>query len=306
MRTCRCIVFVFLPLLCWAGVTCAVETPLVSVEAGNLPIILSAPHGGSEPIPGVSEREGKGVRQFVKTMDYRTDHLTEELADALEKRTGKRPYVVIARFHRKYIDANRPAERAYESDAAKPVYDAYHAAVAQARSDVTRRWGKGILFDVHGQGREKETIYRGTQHGKTVKHLVGRFGENALIGKDSVFGQLAAEGITVHPLVGSTDREASGYSGGYIVGAYGSRDGGTIDAIQFELGRALRDAKASKQTAEKMADAIVAFSAKYLPELKQAPREPLRVGVYTGAGARPSHQASVRSLEVPEASAVRD
>jgi len=38
------------------------EEPLVFIQAGELPIILSAPHGGQLAIPNVEEREQKGRR----------------------------------------------------------------------------------------------------------------------------------------------------------------------------------------------------------------------------------------------------
>lgn len=47
---------------------------------------------------------------------------TEKLADAIESKMGKRPYVVIARFARKYLDANRRARNAFESPESELVY----------------------------------------------------------------------------------------------------------------------------------------------------------------------------------------
>ena len=38
---------------------------LLTVWAGMLPIILSAPHGGRQSIPGVPARRGAGVTQFA-------------------------------------------------------------------------------------------------------------------------------------------------------------------------------------------------------------------------------------------------
>lgn len=194
------------------------------------------------------------------------------LAGVYKKKLGKRSYSVIARFHRKYIDANRPVRDAYESKQAGGTYDVNHEALAKARGDVIRRWGHGILFDIHGQGSEPKAIFCGTQNGKTATHLVSRFGREALIGETSVFGQLAGQGLPVIPVTGSTDREDPRYDGGYIVVTYGSGSGGTLDAIQLELGRELRSTNAITDTADKLANAIAAFATEYLPRAEQSAR----------------------------------
>jgi N-formylglutamate amidohydrolase len=244
---------------------------LVTIEAGDLPIILSAPHGGSDAIPSVPVRqgEGEGVDRFNARSDFGTDKLTEKLADAIEEKLGKRPYTVIARFHRKYLDANRRERDAYESQQAKAVYDTYHQGLADARQDVIKRWGQGILFDIHGQGADPNAIFRGTQNGKTATHLVTRFGQEALRGQTSLFGQLAKHGLQVIPIVDSVDRENPRYGGGYIVRTYGSGSGGTLDAIQLELGRGLRSSEAAPTTAAKLANSIAAFAGHYLPKAER-------------------------------------
>src|SRR4029077_18560577 len=48
--------------------------------AGMLPIILSAPHGGRQPIPGISARRGIGVAQFTTGRDNNTDELAQKVA----------------------------------------------------------------------------------------------------------------------------------------------------------------------------------------------------------------------------------
>ncbi|TWU49060.1 BPL-N domain-containing protein [Rubripirellula reticaptiva] len=268
---------------------------LIQQETGELPIILSAPHGGRQPIPGVHPRQGVGVKAFNSIPDLATDRLTETLADAIEKAMGKRPYVVIARFNRKYADANRREPLAYESENAKQVYQAYHAAIAEAKADVIERWGRGVLLDIHGQSTEPSAIFRGTANGKTTTHLVNRFGQNSLTGKESLFGNLARNGFRVIPAVGSNEHEHSSYNGGYIVNAYGSRSGGTLDAIQLEIGRDLRLLASRPQTAEKLAKSIAVFACDYLPVDRDAPAVDAKadsntvcVGVYIDEGAGPS------------------
>ncbi len=282
---------------------------LIFVEAGDLPIILTAPHGGSESIPGVSKRLGKGVDKFASVSDVYTDKLAKKLADAIEAKMGNRPYVVIARFHRQYLDANRRARDAYESPEAEEFYETYHQAISDARSEIIRRWGRGALIDIHGQAADPKVIFRGTQNGKTTKHLITRYGIDALQGESSLLGLLAKQGIPVIPAVGSSEHENPSFDGGYTVITHGSSDGGTVDAIQLELGLSLRDLKANGETADKIANAIQEFSAKYLPGTeKQSPQDlpaakgnrttgdlsgnGLRVGLYVDEGA----SASVENL----------
>lgn len=282
---------------------------LVTIESGDLPIILTAPHGGRAVIPGVAERKGEGVSQFTTKSDSNTDILTERLADAIEKKLCKRPYLVIARFHRQYADANRRDQDAYEAPEAKPVYDSYHQAIDKARGQVMERWGRGILLDIHGQAAEPKAILRGTQNGKTTTHLVSRFGREALIGESSLFGQLASQGFSVKPAVRADDREPSGYDGGYTVVTYGSGSGVTLDAIQLELGNELRSKDALPTTVSKLTDAITAFAKQYLStderrdsvdgneDRKESRAGQIRVGVYCDVGAGPSHKDLLKALE---------
>jgi N-formylglutamate amidohydrolase len=276
----------------------------ITVAAGGLPIILSAPHGGRAAIPGVPERKGDGAARFNPRTDTNTDILTEKLADALERKLGKRPYVVIARFHRKYIDANRRPQDAFESAQAKPTYEAYHAAIASACKEVTARWGRGIVLDIHGQASQPGVVFRGTQNGKTVAHLLSRSGREAVFGETSLLGQLAKQGFAVFPPVGSSDREGTNYTGGHIVGTHGSSSGGTIDAIQLELGTKYRDSKTIEDVTDKLANAITAFAKSYLPTEEKKPvasdaskrTGTIGVGVYLDKGTGPSVNDLLRAL----------
>jgi len=301
------ICFCFLLIVCGpAGTFADPQTAhFVTVEKGHLPIILSAPHGGNARLPDVEVRTGKNARLFRTSSDLNTAELTLQLADAIEKKLGKRPYLVIAQFHRKYVDANRSARHAYESPAAKGVYDTYHQALSTARHDVMERWGRGVLLDLHGQSAKPDAIFRGTQNGKTTSHLTERFGTESLLGETSLFGQLAKQEFDVIPSVDSTDREHPNYDGGYIVRTYGSQSAGTVDAIQIELGRKLRSNRGLPSTAAKMADAIAAFAEQYLPRTERHSLYPtgdpsqvtIRVGVYSDVGAGGSVKKLLQVLE---------
>jgi len=248
---------------------------LLTVRSGTLPVILSAPHGGRQPILHASERRGVGVAQFRIGRDNHTDELAEKIAAQLEVRFGERPFAVIAHFERKYLDANRPAQGAYESNVAKFYYDAYHHALAEACRRVREGWGRGLLLDIHGQAAEVETIYRGTYNGRTVSALIERFGREALTGGRSIFGYLAQKGYRVSP-PGNSAADEDRYVGGFIVQSYGSHRGTGIDAIQMEFGSSLRNRRNLDRMAADVAEAIVVFSRAYLPAVKlRAMSEPV-------------------------------
>ncbi len=237
---------------------------LVTFWAGTLPIILSAPHGGRELIPGIPVRKGQGVAQFTTERDNNTAELAEQVGARLAIELGGRPFLVVARFERKYIDANRAPTAAYESPTAKLYYDGYHQALGEACRRVQQRWRRGLLLDLHGQGAEPETIFRGTDNGKSVSDLERRFGRGALTGGGSILGQLVLKGYKIAPDGAANDLERR-YTGGFTTRTYGSHRGTGIDAIQLELGTTLRQRANLTRTAADLAEAVAVFAKRYLP-----------------------------------------
>jgi N-formylglutamate amidohydrolase len=246
-----------------------VASDLVAVQQGALPIILSAPHGGDKPIPGVPVRTGEGLVKgpsgFVTSRDSGTEQLCYEVAKAIEAKMGKKPYYVAARFHRKFLDPNRPGEIGYEHPLAKPVYQEYHETLARFCREVKKNHGRGLLLDIHGQASARDTVFRGTKNGKTVALLIERHGDKAHIGPKSFFGLMDAQKMKVFPTDDSKER--SGFTGGYIVQTYGSKTF-AIDAIQLEFGGDYRAKDNQKATAAKLATAVDAFARMYLFEGK--------------------------------------
>lgn len=233
------------------------EEALIQTERGEIPIVLTAPHGGKQRIADVPDRESG-----VTTRDIATYEVALGVADLLEERLGKRPYVVAALFHRSSADANREADGAYEDEDAEPHYEAYHDAVMTAVADVRKRWPeRGILLDIHGQA-SFEGIHRGTKDGRTVRRLVKRIGEEAFVGPEGLFGRIAAAGYEVFPPVGAPfgePEEDSRFNGGFTVRAYsGDEDG--VDAIQIEIGPKLRsEEKRRGELVKALAEAIAGF-----------------------------------------------
>lgn len=235
----------------------------LTLWAGTLPVILSAPHGGREAIPGVAPRRGVGVAQFTVARDSNTAELAEAVAVKLRQRFGAMPFLVIARFERKFVDANRDPAAAYEAPQAKPYYEGYHRALSDSAEIIRQKWGGGLLLDIHAQGAQEEAIFRGTDNGRSVSQLQKQHGIAALTGPQSVLGHLASIGYKILPDLTGQDRETR-YTGGFTTRTYGSHQGTKIDAIQLELGRNLRAKANLERTANDLAHAIEVFARVYL------------------------------------------
>jgi N-formylglutamate amidohydrolase len=232
---------------------------LVLFQPGNLPILLTAPHGGQGAVPGV-----QGRSRGTTARDAGTLELAEAVAKRILEALGSRPYVVAAKFSRKYIDANRSEAEAFEAPEARPFYWAYHHRIGDSVSEIGEKFPEGgLLLDIHGQAEDPRMIHRGTRNGSTVENLIRRYGQAAVTGEDSILGYLQSKGYRVFPSsrqvgVPSEDKR---FFGGYTVFTYGSNRPQGIDAIQVEIGK---DIRADRAFADDLAKGIVVFYRAYL------------------------------------------
>lgn len=228
------------------------QTSLIETAPGELPIVITAPHGGTTALSGPA-RTGGGAKQFVTVTDTRTDDLARATAAEVEKALGKKPWLIIARFSRKYVDVNRPIESGAETDEARDLWRLYHQAVRKAVSSVRDKFGHGVLLDIHGQGSVAESVFRGTQNLRTVTGLP----DEGLSGPKSFLGILEASGVAVSPSCAlAHEKENPKLDGGYTVQTYGSQHEDGIFAIQLEFGASYRSKSAVGGTAAKLAKAL--------------------------------------------------
>ena len=232
---------------------------LVSAQRGTLPIILSAPHGGSVRVDGSEDRK-KGVT--VK--DLRTAEIAWLTSQRLTDKLGAKVFIVVAQFSRKDADANRDASEAFENKHAAAQYDAYHRALREFVDEVRRDHARGLLIDIHGQAKHPDKVMRGTRDGKSVSALFKLHGEAAIKGDNSLFGLLAKGGYGVLPKLDAESLDESQFEGGYITDHYGSHNKNGVDTIQVEIGSDFRSKAIMHKTAEDLADAIAGFAGKYV------------------------------------------
>lgn len=246
---------------------------LVDVHRGNMPLLLTCPHDGHEGPFGVPERTGAPPGcDFQKKRDLRTALVTERVAMKIWQATGRSPYVVVARFHRKFIDANRASECAYAAAQAAPFYEGYHSRVAAYVAEILRQnAGKGFLFDVHGTREimsDRADVYIGTCNGAT---LLAGFDRRSIFMQHGLHGLLTS----VAPAAPGRERrayrvspandsafETSNVSGGFTVRHYGS----LINSIQLEIADTIRTDESRRDTfADDLALCLVDFVRRHAP-----------------------------------------
>ena len=148
----------------------------VSYRTGNLPIIISVPHGSTTKggtVNGVElvKREKSTTKDdnscdsgFSTALDSRTMTLATLIEKAIYRKTGKYPYMVIATQSRTYIDFNRHKECAIPyidgayATANEISYDTYHGLATEASAEIEKNFGAGILFDIHGHGHSVQQV----------------------------------------------------------------------------------------------------------------------------------------------------
>ena len=119
---------------------------------GNLPLIFSAPHGGSL-IPGeIPDRTPALCGGMATTSrDTNTEELTRAILAAFGP--GKYPHVIINRLHRVKLDANRDVVEGACGDAeAEVAWREFQDFIAVAKARVQADFGRGWYTDVHGHG----------------------------------------------------------------------------------------------------------------------------------------------------------
>lgn len=235
--------------------------PYLRVDIGTLPIVLSAPHGGTLDLPGIPERT-----LGTTVLDTNTLELAQAVQAGLRARTGKQAHLVAALASRKYVDFNRSAAEAYESSAVAPLYGAYHRALQTA---VSASRGQSptaaLLVDLHGQGMTSEVAYRGTRDGRTASL-------SALYAVPGGFlSALGSGGILVNPST-SGGPENPDFNGGFIVATYGLSASLGIPAVQLEFGLTYRQSPQLPATAATIVEAIVGHLKEVAPESLESAR----------------------------------
>lgn len=247
---------------------------------GDLPIIISAPHGGSMVPEEITDRT-----YGTTGRDTNTQELSRSIREALIELTGRAPHMIVSRLRRIKLDPNREiTEAAQGNPFAENAWSEFQGSIEVAKDIVTRDFGSGLYLDIHGHGHDIARVELGyllsrndlTRSDATlnVPSLVAKSSVRALAGTvDISFAQLIRgpaslgallqeRGTRSVPSTADPDPDGGAYfSGGYNTARHGSRDGGTISGIQLEHHfPGLRDTEQNRNAyAAMLADALVVY-----------------------------------------------
>jgi hypothetical protein len=229
----------------------------VELIAGELPIIVSAPHGGAIEPAHIPTRTGN----VTTVTDANTEELARDIGSVFRTETGRAPTVIIMRLHRRKIDANREiVEAAQGNAAAERAWYEYHGFIEAARAAIVNAQREGFYIDLHGHGHPINRLELGYM--LSVNDLKGSdqaLDAAAMVQKSSIRARVAASGIPhsqllrgpnglgtlfeLHgfPSVPSAAQPHPGddpyFTGGYNTNRHSSRDGNLISGVQIEANR---------------------------------------------------------------------
>jgi len=263
--------------------------------AGNLPLVITVPHGGSLTPDEIPDRSCGDE----SVTDLYTVSLVKSIQQEITELTGCYPHIIINHLKRTKLDANRELDIATcGNEFAEIAWNEFHLFIDSAKSTIEKKSGKGLLIDLHGHGHaiqrlELGYLLTGDQLGypeavlntsasigfSSIRNLVetninGFMHSELLHGIFSLGTMFASNG---YPAVPGIDEpfpfiQEPYFRGGYITERHGSMNKGTIDAIQVECNQDVRfeetDRNSFGETAAKIfLDYLIKHYFPHLPDI---------------------------------------
>lgn len=127
---------------------------------GDIPIVISAPHGGGLTPNSIPDRT---CNNAVTVRDLNTIELARQIDTAFMERLGCRPHVIICHLRRTKLDCNRnQTSGACGNSEAELAWTEYHDFIEQALAAAGSDPNNEVLYvDLHGHGHEVQRLELG-------------------------------------------------------------------------------------------------------------------------------------------------
>jgi hypothetical protein len=251
---------------------------------GNMPLVISIPHGGALIPDIVPERP---CERCAKNPDIFTIEIGSAIVKSIYEKTGFYPYVVINHLHRTRLDPNRDIEEAAGGNSfAETAWNEFHNYIDTAISEIEKRFNKGLYIDLHGHRHELKRVELGYlltgeelrldddflndktfSEYSSIRNLINNnlhlYSYSELLKGAESFGTMLEEAgyIAVpsqnHPY---PEEGEAHFSGGYNTSRHSSVGGGSVDGIQVEIDLELRmDEDRRIQFAESLSKVLLRY-----------------------------------------------
>ena len=297
--------------------------------AGNLPLIISAPHGGDTNPAELPNRTNTSTYTVTTDPDLWTANLARAIRTAAFNRYGRYPHVIICRVDRAKVDCNRDIDEGAQNNTnTQTLWREFHAYLGKAREQVSNNYGRGLYIDLHGHGHTiqrcelgynlsdstlfKSSLTSSDDDNSTVLALSVRSRQNfndLIRGSLSLGWLLEKRGYPCvpslanpNPGTNSTGATNTYFNGGYNVETYGtgSTNGGTIDAIQIECNYTNVRAKSSTSTYDEDVAVRALFASNLIASLDEYFKYHLEMTLDTESVPPPSVNSSFSDKTIQE------
>lgn len=129
------------------------------VQYGNMPLVISVPHGGNIAPDSISTRACAGITTV-------TDSYTIELAKAIDSvfmsDYGMHPSLIITHLKRSKLDQNRPLPEANcNNEQTVAIWNRFHNSIDTALQLAAKQWPQSLYIDLHGHGHANQRLELG-------------------------------------------------------------------------------------------------------------------------------------------------
>lgn len=258
---------------------------------GDMPLVISVPHGGTAYLPGV------GIRRCPNSMtptDINTIETALEIRKAFLSVYHVSPYLVICHLSRRNVDQNRDINSGTcGNKLMRDSWTSFHHYIDSALALAVKKYGFALYIDLHGHSHPVKRVELGylltaTQlesAGNTSARIAGKSSLNNLLilkqkkgspaslrqlltGKYAFGSLLTNAGIPAFPSCQTAQLQKGEkyYTGGYNIRRYTSGRYPEVFGWQAELNYwGVRDEEGRPNFARVFADAVMKFFRKNVP-----------------------------------------
>ncbi|MHA1150170.1 MAG: N-formylglutamate amidohydrolase [Promethearchaeota archaeon] len=210
----------------------------LSAEKGDVPIVLSVPHGGFKRPKNIHDKE-----TGVQVPDRITYFLGRSIIHLLQEKNIK-IYYIMSKLHRIKLDLNRPPISPVSfnpnSKEAQRIHLEYHRIIQAFAQECVNKYRKCLFIDLHGFTRPKKDypdLIFGHIFGNTLTIKEETGNNNPRYWGFSEFIEEFSKHFELDDGLALTDFNLA-YSGGYITHRFYGKC--NINAFQFEIAKYIR------------------------------------------------------------------